>query len=97
MIDGVGILHAKRHYVVAIHPYRSNKCHVHQVGQIPWDLIVAEVSVKKGEKFMSNRRVHNLINLWERKCIFRASIIQVRIVDTSTPLAIFLGNNHDVG
>ena len=52
LIGGSDILQAKRHYVVAIHPCRSNKRNVRPVERIHWDLIVAGISIEEGEKLM---------------------------------------------
>ena len=62
-----------------------------------WDLIVARVSVQKGQLIFPCSGIYYLINSRKGECIFWVGVIEVGVVHAHMPLSIFLGDNHNVG
>ena len=54
------------------------------------NLMVAGVAIKKREKRAPGCRVNNLVDARERKRVFRAVLVEIRIINTNSPFAIFL-------
>ena len=52
--------------------------------------MVAGVTIKKREKRAPGCRVNNLIDARERKRVFRAVLVEIRIINTQSPFTIFL-------
>jgi len=52
--------------------------------------MVARVAIKKREKRAPGCRVNNLVDARERKRVFRAVLVEIRIINTHSPFAIFL-------
>ena len=46
---------------------------------------------------MASYCIHYLVNTGEGERILRASVIEVRVIDAHTPLAILLRDDHDIG
>ena len=97
LVGGSDILETKRHYVITIHPRWSYECCVCRIEGKHRDLIVARVCVDEGQELMACYSIYYLIDAWEGKGIFRASIIQIRIIYAHMPFSILLGDNHHVG
>ena len=97
LVGGSDILNTKRHYVVTIHPHSSYECCVCRIKGKHRDLIVIRVCVEKGYKLMLNNCIYYLIDAWERKSIFQASIIYIKVIDTHMPFASLFKANHNVG
>ena len=52
--------------------------------------MVAGVAIKKRGKRAPGCRVNNLVDARERKRIFRAVLVEIRVINTHSPFAIFL-------
>ena len=52
--------------------------------------MVAGVAIKKREERAPGCRVNNLVDARERKRDFRAVLVEIRVIDTQSPFAIFL-------
>ena len=53
-------------------------------------MMVAGVAIKKREERAPGCRVNNLVDAWERKRVFRAVLVEICVIDTHSPFAIFL-------
>ena len=47
-----------------------------------WDLVVPLNSINEAIELVTNCGVYQLINYWQQIAIFRAYLVEVRIVDT---------------
>jgi hypothetical protein len=52
--------------------------------------MVALVAVKEGEQDAISRRVHDLVDVWEREGVLRAMFIEISIIHTHPPFIIIL-------
>ena len=55
--------------------------------------MVAGVAIKKREERAPGCRVNNLVDARESKRVFRVVLVEIRIINTYSPFAIFLFYN----
>ena len=90
------VLQAKGHYCVAVYSQRHHeRCvlfifMVHLYLIIPWEIIIKDILSKP-------HIVNHNIRDQEREFFFRASDIQITVVDANLNLFILFGNGNDIG
>jgi hypothetical protein len=51
-------------------------------------LMVARVAVEEGEQDATNRRVDDLVDVWEHEGVLRAMFIEISIIHTHPPFIV---------
>ena len=59
-----------------------------------FDLMITRVSIQKSQTVTTRRSINDLINTREGKGVCRASFVQICVIHTDPPSAIFLKNQH---
>jgi hypothetical protein len=90
------IVEAKRHGYIAISPEQGDKRSHKLVRLFHHDLMVTGVSIKERESLTTQIGVNYLINAWQRKWMFRTSLIESSIINTHSLFTIFLFYKHRI-
>ena len=96
LISRLGTLEPKRHRDIAEGSKWSYKSRLLLVLNCHFDMMITTISVQKTQTLTTRRSINNLINTREGKGICRASLVQVCVIYTHTPSAIFLKNQHQI-
>ena len=59
-------------------------------------MIIPRKSIPEPQDQMTSSAINQHINVWERKVILRAGLIQISKVNTKSNLVILLGNKNEI-
>ena len=96
LIGGPSIFQTKRHNFVTIDGSVGNKSSFLFILLGHTDLIVSGESVHEGHQWKTQSGVHQQVNARERIAVFRASFIQIGIVNTNSPLSIGFFDKYNI-
>jgi hypothetical protein len=91
------ILQAKRHDTICKITPRGSECGFILIVWVDLNLIIARESVHKGESFMADAVVDNLINERHWKVVFGTCVIEITKVCENVDSALFFVNGYRVG
>src|ERR1043165_4377261 len=90
------VLQAERHHLVAESPPRCNEgSFLHVIGR-HLNLVVPRETIHEGEYLSLSGIIDQNVDVREREVIFRASSIQIPIINAHPYLAVFLRHWYDV-
>ena len=94
---GTGVLQAKRHGDVAIHPKGRDEGRLQGVGRVQLDLMIARVSIQEGQELTPGGGVDDLVDLREGERVFGAGLVEAGVVDTHAPGLVLLQDEDWIG
>ena len=97
LIGSPSIFQTERHHIVTIETMGSDERCFFRIWGVHGDLVISQEGIQKRHHTMPGRSVHDLIYSGQREAVFRACIIEVRIIHTYSPLVPLFWDNHHVG
>ncbi|KAI5324121.1 hypothetical protein L3X38_033194 [Prunus dulcis] len=85
-----GVLQPKGHDLVAVGPSLDDERDLRLVILMHQDLMIARVGVHEAEQLIARSGIHELVNSRQWEVVFRACFIEVGVIDTDSPFALFL-------
>jgi len=96
-VGGTDVLEEERHHPVVIYTPRCNESCFFHVFLIHQNLVIACVTVYKRLHLMFGTVVNQNMDIWQRKIIFRTSLVEISIINTNPHFLVLLGDRNDVG
>src|SRR5215216_4650198 len=96
LISRLGTLEPKRHRHIGEGSKGSDERCLLLVLNCHLDLMITRISIHKTQTLTTRRSINDLVNTGESKRISRACLVEICVIHTHTPSAIFLKNQHRV-
>ena len=96
LIGSTCVLQLKRHDSITVGAPLSDKRCLLPVLRSHHNLVITIESIHKRQHCMPCTTINQLVNMWERKIILGASLVEISKVHTNSNLAVLFGNRDDI-
>ena len=87
----------KWHNPIAQYALGSDECNLLLIRLVHGYLVVTSVCIQKAHMRVTQSRVHQLIDFWQREAVFRTSSVEACEIHSHSPFAYFFLYHDCVG